>query len=136
LLALPEAEFVGRAYADLLGREASPAEKARDVDRLLLGEVSPASFLNDLVRSTEGQARRVKVDGLRGALLLEQPAAGAMVRLWRNLAHGVRTVWLLPRRIHQFVRRVDSVEKRVADLAMRLEALERRLDAGADADPH
>jgi hypothetical protein len=135
LLALPEAEFVGRAYVDVLGREPSVAEAARAVDRLLMGEVRPASFLDNLVRSEEGRARRVEVVGLREALLRERPEAGALVRLWRNLAHGARTAWLLPRRIHQFVRRVDALEKRVADQAMRLEALERRLDAGADAEP-
>jgi hypothetical protein len=129
LLDLPDAEFVATARRFILGREAGADEVGRDLDRLLLGRVSRTAFLQELMSSAEGRARGVPLEGLARAIRRERMRDGVVSRWLLNAAQVFRTIYLLPRRIRQFQKRVDLLERRAADVALRIEALERSLQA-------
>ncbi len=127
LLDLPEAEFVVTAHRAILRREADADEVGRHLDRLLLGEVTRAGLLHELMHSQAGREGGVKITGLWRAEQGERIRNGLVARLYFDFLQTLKTISLLPKRIAQFVRRVDGLEKRAAETALRIDALERAL---------
>jgi hypothetical protein len=124
LLRLPKAEFVRTAYLAVLGREPTPSEADSSLERLLLGDVRQAGLLSELVQSAEGRTRGAKIRGLGAALMVEQLRESPYSRWLFDWANGARTVVLFPRRVVQFVRRVEALEARCADLSLKVDGLE------------
>lgn len=124
LLELPEAAFVMTAYRLLLRREAEPEEADRQIDRLLLGRVRRTEMLAELQATPEARAAGSTLEGLPQARLREALMASRAASLCLSAANGLRTVYLLPRRIRQFVKRVEALEQRASESARRIEVLE------------
>jgi hypothetical protein len=136
LLDLPEAAFVMTAYRTLLGREVAADEADRQIDRLLLGRVRRTQMLAELLDTDEARAVGATLDGLPQARVRERLMASPIASLVLSAANVLRTVYLLPKRIRQFVKRVEGLEQRASDSARRIEALEQELAslrAAADA---
>jgi hypothetical protein len=124
LLRLPEAEFVRAAHLAALGREPTPLEADLGLDRLLLGAQRRTALLKELADSAEGRAHGARIQGLGAAALGEHLRESPYLRWLFDLSNAVRTVVIFPRRIVQFVRRVEALEARCADLSLKVEALE------------
>ena len=136
LLELPEAAFVMTAYRALLVREVAPDEADRQIDRLLLGRVRRTQMLAELLDTDEARAAGATLEGLPQARVRERLMASPIASLFLSAANVLRTVYLLPKRIRQFVKRVEGLEQRASDSARRIEALEQELAslrAAADA---
>jgi hypothetical protein len=125
LLDLPEAAFVMKAYRALLGREADPEEADRAIDRLLLGRVKRTELLVELLATEEARAAGATLEGLPQARVRERLMASPVASLGLSAANALRTVYLLPKRVHQFVKRVEALEQRASEQARRIESLER-----------
>lgn len=127
LIELPEAAFVMTAYRLLLGREAGPDEADRQIDRLLLGRVMRADMLAEILETAEARAAGTTLEGLPQARLRERLMSSRVTSLALNAANGLRTLVLLPKRIRQFVKRVESLEQRASEQTRRIEALEQEV---------
>lgn len=127
LLDLPEAAFIMTSYRALLAREPEPDEADRLIDRLLLGRVRRTELLAELVATDEARATGARLDGLPQARLRERLMSSPVGSLCLSVANGLRTVYLLPRRIQQFVKRVEALEQRASEQARRIEALDREV---------
>lgn len=127
LLDLPEAAFVMTSYRALLAREPEPDEADRQIDRLLLGRVKRTELLAELLATPEAQSVGATLDGLPQARLRERLMSSPVGSLGLNAANALRTVYLLPMRIGQFVRRVEALEQRTSEQARRIDALEREV---------
>lgn len=127
LIELPEAAFVMTAYRLLLGREAGPEEADRQIDRLLLGRVMRSDMLAELQGTAEARAAGATLEGLPQARLRERLMSSRVASVALNAANGLRTVLLLPKRIRQFVKRVESLEQRASEQTRRIEALEQEV---------
>jgi hypothetical protein len=127
LLAMPDAEFVTAAYHSALDRAPSAHEASGSLNRLLLGRVTRTGLLREFVDSKEGRGRGARVDDLAIAEQRERASRGAVARLFLDIRNGLRTLYLLPRRIGQFVRRVDALEGKLADANLRLDALQQEV---------
>lgn len=129
LLALPDAQFVRAAYQLALDRAPSEHEAAGSLNRLLLGRVSRSGLLREFVDSDEGRGRGARIEGLSRAEQRERANRSVVGRLFLDIASGWRTLRLLPKRIRQFVRRVEWLEQKLSDANLRLDALEREMAA-------
>lgn len=132
LLELPEAAFVMTAYRLLLDREASPEEADSQIDRLLLGQVGRAEWLAGMVGSEEAaRANGAILEGLPQARRRERMMSSPITRLVLKAAHAFRTVYLLPKRVRQFVKRVEALEQRASEggrgTETRIETLEQEV---------
>lgn len=121
LVELPEAAFVMTAYRLLLGREAEREEADRQIDRLLLGRVERTEMLAELMATEEARATGVTLEGLTQARRRERLMSSGVARLFLSAANVFRTVYLLPKRIRQFVKRVETLEQRATGEASRVE---------------
>jgi hypothetical protein len=124
MLELPEAAFVMTAYRALLGREADPDEADRQIDRLLLGRVRRTQMLTELLGTAEARAAGAVLEGLPQARLRERLMASPIASVVLGAANTFRTVYLLPKRIRQFVKRIEALEQRASEQARRIETLE------------
>lgn len=127
LLEMPEAAFVMTAYRALLGREAQPDEADRQIDRLLLGRAKRTDLLAELLSTDEARAAGAALEGLAQARRRERLMSNPVASLFLSAANTLRTVYLLPKRIRQFVKRVEALEQRASDAARRIEALEQEV---------
>jgi hypothetical protein len=123
LLSLPDAEFVRAAYAAIFAREAIETEFAKSRDRLLTGEIGRTRLLRELLRSDEAVKRGARIEGLGRRELSEWIRRSAPAKWAMNVAHTVRTIYLLPRRIRQFLKRVDGIERTAGETALRTNQL-------------
>jgi hypothetical protein len=129
LLDLPEAAFVMTAYRLLLRREAEPDEADRQIDRLLLGQIQRTKLLTELLQTDEAQAAGVVLDGLATARRRERMMSNPVAGVFLSVANAVRTIYLLPKRIRQFVKRVEALEQRASEGTRRIEILEQGIEA-------
>lgn len=124
MLDLPEAVFVMKAYRAVLGREADPDEADREIDRLLLGKVKRTELLTELLRTDEARAVGATLEGLPQARVRERLMSSPVASLFLSAANVLRSVYLLPKRVRQFVKRVEALEQRTSEQARRIETLE------------
>jgi hypothetical protein len=127
LLDLPEAAFVMKAYRVVLGREADPDEAGREIDRLLLGKLRRTQLLGELLATEEARAVGARLDGLPQARVRERLMSSPVASLFLTAADGLRTVYMLPKRIRQFVKRVEALEQRASEQTRRIETLEQEV---------
>src|SRR5581483_2059654 len=97
------------------------------LDRLLLDKVGRVSLFNELLRSDEGRGYKTKIEGLSGATQKNRIDVSVLARILARISNALSTVWTLPHRISQFVKRIDDLEKTSAALTARVEALERTI---------
>ncbi len=110
LLALPVPEFIRGSYLTFWGREPQPHEFVRCRDRLLVSHVSKLRILREFHASPDG--RRVHVEGLRQEFLWDRIYWSPPAKFGRFIGRLVGDIYRLPRRIRQFVARVDLLEQR------------------------
>jgi hypothetical protein len=122
LIELPEAAFVLTAYRLLLGREAAPEEADRQIDRLLLGRLQRTKLLAELLATDEARAAGARLEGLPQARRRERLMSSPVARLFLGAANVFRTIYLLPKRIRQFIKRVEGLEQRASEEARQVEA--------------
>jgi hypothetical protein len=123
LLSLPDAEFVRTAYNAIFAREATEAEFTRSRDRLLTGEIGRTRLLRKFLRSDEARKRGARIEGLRRREFTDWIRHSAPARWAMSAAHTVRTIYLLPRRIRQFLKRVDGIERTAGETALKVNQL-------------
>jgi hypothetical protein len=132
LLALPDAEFVREAYRAALGREPEQPELVALRDRLLTRSITRTGALKELLKTEEAKRRNARIDGLSTTMLRDSFQRSALARWFTQLRSTIRTVYLLPHRIRQLLKRIDMIERTGAETAQRTEELDRKL-AGAKA---
>jgi O-antigen chain-terminating methyltransferase len=129
LLALPDAEFVRAAYNAIFARDATEAEFTRSRDRLLTGETGRTRLLREFLRSGEALKRGARIEGLKRREFADWMRRSTPAKWAMNAAHTVRTIYLLPRRIRQFLKRVDGIERTAGETALRASLLSTRVEA-------
>lgn len=129
LIALPDAEFVRAAYRAIFAREASEDEFTGSRDRLLTGDIDRTRLLGELLKSDEARARGARIEGLGRHEFGDAIRHSALARWATNVAHTLRTIYLLPRRIRQFLKRVDGIERTAGETALAANQLLSRVRA-------
>jgi hypothetical protein len=133
LLALPNAEFIKESYLATLGREPQEDELTELRDRLLTGQISRFRALKDLLDTEEARQRHSKIAGLRLSEILDAIRRSAPARWLARVGQTIRTIYLLPRRIPQFLKRVDVIERTAREAAFKAEELDHKLTAASQA---
>jgi hypothetical protein len=133
LLALPAAAFIRESYSTIFGRAPDEQEFATLRDRLLTGNVTRSGVLKELLDTDEAKARNARIDGLFGSVARDNFRRSAPGRWLAQIGHALRTIYLLPKRIGQFLKRVDAIERTASETALKVDALDQKLAALKDA---
>jgi hypothetical protein len=133
LLALPNVEFIKESYFAALGREPEEYELTELRDDLLTGQITRFGALRELLDSKEAKQRNSRIAGLRQSEILDAIRRSAPARWLVQAGKAIRTVYLLPRRIPQFLKRVDAIERTAREAAFKTEELDQKLAAASQA---
>jgi hypothetical protein len=127
LLRLPDAEFVRESYAAIFGRAPQERELTELRDRLLTGQITRLRALRELLKTEEAKQRNARVEGLSLSIARDSFRRSLPGRWLARLGHTIRTIYLLPRRIRQFLKRIDTIERLAADTASKVDLLDQKL---------
>jgi hypothetical protein len=100
-----------------------------------LGRVERTQLLAELLATDEARAAGTSIEGLAQARRRERLMSSPVASLFLSVANVLRTIYLLPKRIQQFVKRVEALEQRASAAASRIAALEQELASLQDAEP-
>lgn len=112
LLVLPAADFARAVHFAFLGREPSPDEFVRLRDRLLVHGVGRMRILREFRRSPEARIRKPRVKGLMQQFAWDRLVWSPPAKFGRAVGRGVHNLWLLPRRVREFIGRLEVLERR------------------------
>lgn len=124
LLALPVAEFVRGTHLAFFGREPQPDEFIRLRDRLLVNHVGRMRILREFRSSREARERRLHVDGFWQQSSWDRIYWSPPAKFGRFVGHAIGDTWRLPRRIRQFIARVEALERRAAEAAASMRSVQ------------
>lgn len=133
LMALPDAEFVRAAYVTVFARDATEAEFTYNRDRLFIGTIDRGRLLGELLKSEEARRRGARIEGFSQRALGDAIRRSAPARWTMNAANTFRTIYLLPRRIRQFLKRVDGIERTAGETSLRANQLSARVHSLEDS---
>ncbi|MGH6878867.1 MAG: class I SAM-dependent methyltransferase [Rhizomicrobium sp.] len=128
LLALPASEFVRAVHLAFLGRDPMPEEFVRLRDRLLVSHVGRMRVLREFGALPEARARRLSVEGFwresaRDRLYWSPPA-----KFGRFLGRLVGNTYRTPRRIREYIARIEMLERRAAEAAAAIRTVRQNAD--------
>jgi SAM-dependent methyltransferase len=133
LLAMPDAEFIRAAYAAIFARKPTDAELAIGRDRLLSGEIGRTRLLREFLGSDEARKCGARIEGLRRREITDSLRQSVPAKWAMNVAHAARTIYLLPRRIGQFLKRVDAIERTAGETALKTNLMSGRVEEAIQA---
>jgi len=124
ILAMPVPEFVRASHLALLGREPEPDEFVRLRDRLLVNRVGRMRVLREFRRSREGLATRRHVEGLWRAFAWDRVYWSPLAKFGRFVGRLIGALLRVPRRIREFIVRLEVLERRAAEAAAAIRTMQ------------
>jgi SAM-dependent methyltransferase len=115
LLALPGAKFARAVHLAFLGREPKPDEFIRLRDRVLIAHVSRMRILREFRVSPEMRASGRKLAGFWRASALDRLYWSPPAKFGRSVGHQFARFCRVPRRIREYIARIEALEKRTAE---------------------
>lgn len=124
LLALPGAEFARCVHIAFFGREPKPHEFTLLRDRVLVAHVGRTRILREFRGSPEARASGRRVEGFWRASAWDRLYWSPPAKCGRSLGRVFWQVYRLPRRIREFVARVEMLEQRATEASGAIRALQ------------
>jgi O-antigen chain-terminating methyltransferase len=124
LLTLPTAEFVRASHLAFLGREPTAAEFLNLRDRILVSHVGRMRILREFRDSQEARARGQQLRGFWRASTGDRLYWSPPAKFGRFVVGLIGGIYRSPRRIREYIARIELLERRAAEASATIRALQ------------